>query len=215
LIDAAVAAAVEDFLAARPTRPDGPADAEQVAELILNLLQQCQAADPGYGVLRAERVPPWKAATAACDVILRQQADGDATLGTGILVVTADRQASLANHLRRVANEPQPFDRLFVVAADGAELPGLDGTGEGQRCPVSIHERELAEAEYAELSALRAAARQARGGTLTAGGVRVTEAEVIASHHRQQHYLASGFLSAILFDPQPSGVPVRASAAAQ
>jgi hypothetical protein len=220
-IDRAVAAAVADHLAARGTRREVPADAERVAELILNLLQQCRAADPAYGVLQAERVPAWKATRTACDLVLRQQAEGGAALRTGVLVLTASRATGIVGYLRRLAEEEQPFDRLFLIPEEGVGLPlgprGQEYLRELQeRSSVQLHTLELGFAEYAGMASLRAAVRQARGGTLLAGeGDRVSEAEVIASHHRRQRYQASRFLSALLFEAPPAELPRPAPALAQ
>jgi hypothetical protein len=220
LIDQATAAAISAYLAARGPRRELPADAEQVAELILNLLQQCRAADKGYGVLHAERVPSWKAAPTACDLLVRQQAEGDATLRTGILVLTGNRATAIAGYLRRLTTEPQPFDRLFLITEERVGLPlgprGLEYLNDlQQRTSVQLHTLELTVADHADLSSLRAVVRQARGGTLSVDGDRLSEATVIASHHRQQRYLASRFLSSILFDAPPTELIRRAAALTQ
>ncbi len=209
LIDQATAAAIGDYLTARGPRRELPADAEQVAEVILNLLQQCHSADQGYGILQAERVPSWKATPTACDLLIRQQADGEATLRTGVLVLTGNRATAIAGYLRRLTTEAQPFDRLFLISEERIGLPlgprGLEYLQElQQRTSVQLHTLELSAADHAELSALRAVARQARGGTLSVDGDRLSEPAVIASHHRQQRYLASRFLSSILFDAPPT-----------
>jgi hypothetical protein len=220
LIDQAVAAFVADYLATRGPRSELPADAEQIAELILNLLQQCVAADRGYGVLQAERVPSWKATPTACDLVVRQQADGNATLRTGVLVLTGSRATAIAGYLRRLTTEAQPFDRLFLITEERVGLPlgprGLEYLQElQQRSSVQLHTLELTASEHTELSALRAAVRQARGGTLATDGARISEAEAIASHHRRQRYLASHFLSAILFDAPPTELLRQVSAITQ
>jgi len=208
-IDQAVGGVIAEYLAARAPRRELPADAEQIAELVLNLLQQCIVADAGYGVIQTERVPTWKATPAACDLVVRQQADGEATLRTGILVLTGSRATAIAGYLRRLTTESQPFDRLFLITEERVGLPlgprGLEYLQElQQRSSVQLHTLELTVAEHTELSALRSVVRHARGGTLTVDGERVTEAEAIASLHRQQRYLASHFLSAILFDAPPT-----------
>jgi hypothetical protein len=208
-IDQVVAAALTDYVTSRAHPRELPADAEQVGELILNLLQQCHAADAGYGVLQAERVPTWKAAPAACDLVVRQQAEGDAILRTGILVLMANRATAVAGYLRRLVAENQPFDRLFLITEERVGLPlgprGLEYLHElQQRSAVQLHTLELTADEYAELCAMRAVVRQARGGSMAVDGERITEPEAIASHHRRQRYLASRFLSAILFDAMPT-----------
>jgi len=201
MIDQAVAAAVADYLASRAPSRELPADGEQVAETILHLLQQCQSADPEYGIVQAERVPAWKAAPAACDLVVQQHAEGDALLRTGVLVLTASRATAIEGYFRRLATEVQPFDRLFLVTEPRPGPRALEYLKEAQqRSTVQLHALELAPEEYAELSGLQAAVRQARGGSLSVQGERVTEAEVIASHHRRERYLASSFLSTILFD---------------
>jgi hypothetical protein len=209
VIDQAVASVISEYVAARGNRQELPADAEHIAELILNLLQQCVKADKGYGVIAAERVPSWKATPTACDLVVRQHAEGDAILRTGILVLTGNRATAIAGYLRRLATEPQPFDRLFLITEEHVGLPlgprGLEYLKDlQQRSAVQLHTLELSVTEHAELSALRSIVRQARGGTFSVDGDRVTEATVIASHHRQQRYLASHFLSAILFDAPPT-----------
>jgi hypothetical protein len=209
MIDQAVGAAMDEYVAARGPRKELPSDAEQIAELILNLLQQCVMADKGYGVIAAERMPSWKAAPTACDLVVRQHAEGDAVLRTGILVLTGSRATTIAGYLRRLATEQQPFDRLFLIVEEGVGLPlgprGMEYLQDlQQRSSVQLHTLVLTVAEHAELSALRSIVRQARGGTFTVDGDRVTDATVIASHHRQQRYLASHFLSAILFDAPPT-----------
>jgi hypothetical protein len=219
-IDQVLAGVIADYLSARTPRRELPADAEQVAELILNLLQQCVTADAGYGVIQAERVPSWKATPTACDLVVRQQADGDAVLRTGILVLTGNRATAVAGYLRRLTTESQPFDRLFLIAEEGIGLPlgprGLEYLQDlQQRTSVQLHTLDLNITEHTELSALRVSVRQARGGTLSADGEQITEAEAIASHHRQQRFLASRFLASILFDAPPTELLRRAPAMTQ
>ncbi len=210
-VDRAVAAAFAADLAGRVPRAEVPADAEQVADLILNLLLQCRAADPGYGVLQVERVTAGKA---ACDLVVRQQAEGGDSLRTGVLVLTASRATAMAGYLRRLATETQPFDRLFLITEERVGLP-LGPRGQeylqelAQRSSVLLHTLELAASGHAELSALRAVVRQARDGTLTADGAPVTEEDVIASHHRQRRYAASALLAALLFDSPASELKCR------
>jgi hypothetical protein len=212
-----VAETVAEHLAARGPRREVPADAERVAELILNLLQQCRLADASYGILQAERGPAWKATPPTCDFVVRQQAEGDSVLRTGVLVLTESRATAIAGYLRRLATEDQPFDRLFLITEEGVGLP-LGPRGQEylqelqQKTAVQLHTVEMSFAEYCALSALRAAVRKARNGALAANGERVTEAEAIASHHRQQRYAASRFLSAMLFDSPPTVLIRRAPA---
>jgi hypothetical protein len=218
-VDRVIAGVVDEHLAARGSRREAPADAERVAELILNLLQQCRAADPGYGVLQAERLPAWKAAPPACDFVVRQQAEGNAVLRTGVLVLTASRATAIAGYLRRLTTEDQPFDRLFLITEEGVGLP-LGPRGQEylqelqQRTAVQLHTVEMTFAEYAGMSALRSAVRKARNGALAADGERITEAEAVASHHRRHRYVASRFLSALLFDSPPTELIRRSPALA-
>jgi hypothetical protein len=210
-IDEVIGQAITDYLAARPQPRELPSDAEQVGELILNLLQQCHSVDKGYGVVQAERVPTWKATPAVCDLVVRQQADGNAILRTGILVFTANRATAIAGYLKRLATETQPFDRLFLITEEHVGLPlgprGMEYLQDlQQRSSVQLHTLELTADEHAEMAAMRAVVRQARGGSLTVDGERITEAEAIASHHRRQRYLASRFLAAILFDALPTEI---------
>jgi hypothetical protein len=154
-------------------------------------------------VVSAERIPAWKATPPACDLVLCQKTDGN--MRTGILVLTASRATAIASYLRRLATEEQPFDRLFLITEEGVGLPvgerGQEYLQElQQRTAVQVYTLEMSFAEHANLSALRVAVRQARNSMLTADNVRVTEAEAIASHHRQQRYVASRFLSTLLFD---------------
>jgi hypothetical protein len=219
-VDLAVAASIGDYLTARASRRELPADAEQVAELILNLLQQCHTADAGYGVLQAERVPSWKATPTACDLVVRQQAREDVSLRTGVLVLTGNRATAIAGYLRRLTTESQPFDRLFLITEERVGLPlgprGLEYLQElQQRTSVQLHTLELTIEDHSELSALRATVRLSRSGSLVADGGRVSEIEVITSHHRQQRYLASRFLSAILFDAPPTELLRRSTSMSQ
>lgn len=208
-VDQVVAEALAAYLAAQPLRRELNADAEQIAELLLGILNQCRVADSGYGVLQVECVPAWKAAPPACDLIVRQWAAGDVVLRTGILVLTASRAAAMASFLRRLATEVQPFDRLFLITEERQGLPmgprGMEYLDELQeRTAIALFTLELTQADYLGLAALRAVVRQARADALTAAGERILESDAIASHHRQQRYQAARCVAAILFDAPSS-----------
>jgi hypothetical protein len=106
--------------------------------------------------------------------------------------------------LRRLAEDPDRPERVVLVTDRRQPLPlgprGREYLNElEQRGPARFRQVDLSFAEYAALDALQAVVGLARTGDLEVAypsGQRrtVSAAEVIASHHRRQRYLAQPLL---------------------
>jgi hypothetical protein len=195
-----------------------PPNADNLSGLVSALLRQCLQPDQGYHLIAVQQLQRPKAgAQPAYDFLIRQHATpSNAEVRTGVLCLATRSRTSMAGFLRRLANDRDPPDRVVLVTDERLPFdPGVAGQRYleqlRQRDASSFHHLTLTFAEYAELDALQAVVGLARSGDLEiepASGQtrRVTEAEVIASHHRRQRYLAHPLLRLVLTGSEPPEV---------
>jgi AAA ATPase-like protein len=210
-IDRAVAEIVEVRAAAIRADPtQAPPEAERTADLVYTLLAQCRERAGAASVRRMP--PPRRGARPSYDLEIVHAAPADGTpLRTGVLFLTAVSANSATGFLRRLAEDSQPLQRLFLATDERVQLPlgerGAELLKKLQEQPgLRFEQRELTVAELAEMDALQEAVRLARGGDLEAEiqpgrMVRVTERDVIESHHRRGRYMASRLLHELLTPP--------------
>ena len=187
-----------------------PADAGNMAGLAESLLRQCLGEGNGYGLQRVDRVEPHRSGRQPAYHLMlcsQKHADGPA-LHTGMTFIATANRVSAAAVLRRIVEDPQPPQRVVVVSEE--RLPvSLGARGEDyltllrERGPERFATLEISFAEYAELDGLQAAVGDARTGDLEVdlpGGAarRVSEDEVIASHHRRDRYREQRLLRLLL-----------------
>ena len=193
-----------------------PPDADRIAALAYELLAQCRGRAGGPLVRRIP--PPRRGARPGYDLEIIHPETGERPAArTGVLFLTAASANSATGFLRRLSDDARPLQRLFLVTDERVRLP-LGETGakllrQLQEQPgLQFEQRELSVAELAELDALHAAVLLARSGDLEAEtrpgrARRVTEREVIESHHRRGRYTACRLLHDLL--APPSAAPGR------
>lgn len=220
LIDAAVDRKIEEQIAQHRLHPGSlPPDAGNLAGLVASLLERCSGEGLPYtfrGLQRTKKkggkLPPY-------DLLVREQRRPDGRqVQTGVSFVTNIGLSATAS-LRRLLEDGGALDhRLLVtdherrplkVGAQGAEhYKNLEKLGPGK-----FEHLKLDFEQYARLDALQGVIGLARSGDLEIesprGSVRpVTEAEVIASHHRRDRFRQHPLLRPLLTE-EPSGpVPV-------
>jgi DNA-binding XRE family transcriptional regulator len=191
-----------------------PPDADRLAAILADLLEQCRDADHLHGVLEVDRLPPpRRGVRPTYDLLLRRHLGEGRLVSTGVLVVTAENAVSVAGFLRRLSEDARPLDRLVLLTDERIGLPlgdkGQDYLEElRQRGPERFLSLELNFAEVVELEALQVVVRQAAGGDVEIeprpGAPRaVRPEEVVASHQRRDRYLEPRLLRALLAGEAP------------
>jgi hypothetical protein len=224
LIDDKVALKIQEHVQQRQLEPQTlPPDGDNLAGLLHTLLKQC-CQDT------VERVPrPKYGPKPTCDLVVKHPAGADGREArSGVLCLVVSNRVSMAAFLRRLAQDAEPPDRLFVIADERCPLnPGPGGNEyleELRRRHGSLyHQVQLRFADYAALDALQGVVGLARSGDLEIelpGGQawRVSEAEVHESHRRQSRYSAHSLLRLLLEPPTPStaaAAPAATPAAAE
>jgi hypothetical protein len=125
------------------------------------------------------------------DIIVRhREKPGCPETRTALLFVVTASANSATGFLRRAAQDPQPPERVLLITDERRPLPLGNQGGQyleqlRQRGSQRFQHIELTFAQYAALDALQAVVWMARSGDL-----RVSERDVVASHHRRGRYLA-------------------------
>jgi hypothetical protein len=220
-IDEAVGRKVEEQVAQHRLHPGSlPPDAGNLTALVESLLGHCHGAGLPYTFLavermtkRAGRLPPYDLLVHEC-----RESDGQ-EVATGVLFVTnVGRSATAA--LRRLLEDTTPPDhRILVTDHERGPLKvgpqgvayyhALEKLGLGKFEHLKIDFEQ-----YAILDALCHVIGMARSGDLEIeapkGTIRpVTEAEVIASHHRQDRYRTHPVLRPLLTEDPPPVPPPK------
>jgi hypothetical protein len=216
-IDRRVARQLAEHKARRLTRPETlPPDADQLAGLAGALVEQCRSRAADYAVASVERAAaPRPGVRPAYDLLLHRGAAGRGERTWLSFVVTASGNSATGS-LRRLLEAPEPPERLFLVTDQRRPLP-LGSRGEEYLQELrtgaagQFRHVELTFADCAELDALQAVVSLARSGDLeielAAKSRPVSEAEVIASLHRQGRYRTAPLLRDLLGEmaPLPAG----------
>lgn len=223
-IDALIDRKIAEFVARRKLEPGSlPPDAGNLTGLVETLLRQCVGSGLPYTVRTVERLIRRKGKLPPYDLLVRERRDSDhVEVTTGILFVTTIG-APATRALKRLLEDPSPpHHRVLVtdqqrgplkVGKQGvAYYKSLESLGPGRFEHIKLN-LEL----YALLDALSDVVRLARSGDLEIdaepGRLRaVTEAEVIASHHRRDRYRNHPLLRPLLTEePAASPAPVPAN----
>ena len=217
LIDERVRAKLEEQKNQRRLDPETlPPDADNLAGLVLTLLQQCLDGGRGYALTGVERpLRPSPRQQPTYHLVVRQRSGAqEATIGV-LFLTTGNATSSAAWAFRRILEDRVPPLRLLLVI-DRRRPMRLGPKGEEyltqlrRKCADRFQQIELTFDQYADLDALKATTGLARSGDLEIdlpGGEirRVTETEVIASHHGGDRYAAHVLLKPLLNAPPPTG----------
>jgi hypothetical protein len=206
-IDAAVEAALaeERALLTQPGRL--PQDEGRLAEALFALLSDCREGGELHGVLDVERtLPKYQSTRRTYDLILRRRGAGQpSAVRVAALVLLEENKTSVAGYLRRLSKDSRAVDLCVLITDERVKLPvgevGQELLEELQRQgPERFHHVEVSEAEWAELLALQAVARNAELEVEVGPGRArpLTRPEVIASHERRGRYLACRLLRVLL-----------------
>jgi len=215
LIDQKVAQKVAEQAALRQREPHTlPPSEDNLLGLVNELLRQCLTQADRYALAEVRLLPPRKSGTLLpYDLLVCQRRGDEGTGQVGVRFVTAANGNSATASLRRLVEDPDRPERVLLVTDERQPLPvgprGREYLDElEQRGPARFRHVELPFAEYAALDALQAVVGLARTGDLEVAyppGQRraVSAAEVCASHHRQQRYLAQPLLRELLGHKDP------------
>jgi hypothetical protein len=220
LIDAAVDRKIEEQIAQHRLHPGSlPPDAGNLVGLVESLLGQCSDSGLPYTFRGIERAGKKKRKLPPFDLLVRERRDPEGReVKTGVSFVTnVGVSATLA--LRRLFEGDATLDhrilatdqerRPLKVGAQGAEYyRSLEKLGAGR-----FEHIKLDFEQYARLDALQGVIGMARSGDLEIESPRgiirpVSEAEVIASHHRRDRFREHPLLRPLLTEePLPPVEP--------
>ncbi len=216
LIDQKVALKLQEHKRERQLEPQTlPPDADNLVGLLHTLLQRCLNVSQFESLLAVERLQrPRYGQRPPYDLTLRQRRGQSDEYRSGVLCLVVSNRTSMTAFLRRLAQDTQPPQRLVLITE---ERRPLDPAAAGKEYLEQLRQRHqsgfqhihLTFDEYAELDALQGVVGLARSGDLEIalpGGQsrRVSEEEVMDSHHRRQRYLAHPLLRLLLAGEPPA-----------
>jgi hypothetical protein len=201
LIDRKVDQKIAEHQAQREAAPQTlPPDAGNLAGLLNTLLHHCLRSEQPYALQSVQQfLPAANRPRPTYDILIRQRGADGQEQRTGLVVAVLTNANAVTAMLRRLALDPEPPDRVLVIT-DARRPMRLGDKGRQyldhlrRRGPGAFSRVVLSFPQYAYLDALEAVVRMARSGDLEVevrpGQTRrVTEEEVIESHHRRQRYL--------------------------
>jgi len=220
-IDRTVERKIEEQVAQRRLHSGSlPPDAGNLAGLAELILAQCDGSDNGrpYSLRGVERMKKKAGKLPPYDLKVREQREDGQEVVTGVLFIT-NIGLSATTALKRLLEDDQPPDhRLLVtdherrplkVGAQGVEYyRDLEKLG-----PEKFEHLKIGFDQYAQLDALEGVVNMARVGDLEIEAPRgtsrrVSEHEVIVSHHRQNRYLRHPLLRPLLTEERPGPVDI-------
>jgi hypothetical protein len=223
LIDQEIDKKLAEHRSGRQQAPESiPPDESSLINLLFNLLQPCAVEGNPYSLRSVRRVPvPTTGKRSPYDLLLWRVSAGGQEVRTGARFLVAEHGKDTAIALRRLVGDPRPPGRVLLVGDARKSLP-LGSKGRRRleelekRGPSRFLHYELPFEEYIALEALQAVIGLARSGDLEvqlAPGQtrRLTEQDVIESHHRKGRYLAQPLLRELLTE---RGVPQSSAPAA-
>jgi hypothetical protein len=218
LIDEAVDRKIEEQIAKHRLEPGSlPPDAGNLAGLVESLLKRCTGEGLPYTFESVERKRRKGAELPPYDLLVRERRDPDSReVKTGVAFVT-NVGTSATYALRRLLADDRTLDhRMLVTDQERRPLKvgpvGADHYRALERLgPRKFEHLKLNFEQYARLDALQGVIGMARSGDLEIesprGTIRpVTEAEVIASHHRRDRFRGHPLLRPLLTE-EPTPAP--------
>ncbi len=219
LIDAAVDRKIEEHVALLRLQPGSlPPDAGNLAGLVESLLACCKGDGRPYTFRGLDRLKKKNGRLPAFDLMVLERRNSDGReVRTGLTFVTNVGRSATESMRRMLEVDPAPEHRLLAtdeerrplkVGAQGSEyyreLERLD--------PGKFEHLKLDFEQYARLDALQNVIGMARSGDLEIEASRgtiqsVTEAEVVASHHRRDRFREHPLLRPLL--TEDPAVPSR------
>lgn len=186
-----------------------PPDAGNLTGLVLALLEQCRGHENTYTFRDIQRKSKERGRLPAYDLLVRERRVPDESeVTTGIAFVTNSGRSATMALSRLLSCDPAPHHRLLVTDEERRPLKvGAQGVAYYANLKKlgkdAFQHIELTFQDYALLDALEGVVAQARVGDLDVeiprGTIRtVTEAEVIASHHRRDRYRSHPLLRHLL-----------------
>lgn len=216
-IDAKVGRKIEEQIEGHRLQPGSlPPDAGNLSGLVLTLLEQCRGEDLPYTIRNVKRLRKTAGRLPPYDLLVHERRESDGLeVTTGILFVTTSGTSASKALGRLLGCDPSPDHRLLVTAQEQQPLTvgpqGLAYYKDLKKLgPEAFHHVKLTFEQYARLDALVGVVSQAKVGDLEVevprGTIRpVSEAEAIASHHRQDRYRAHPLLSHLLTESPSEG----------
>jgi hypothetical protein len=209
IIDEKVEEKIREQVSRRELDPSAlPPDASNLCGLVEALLKQCRDGGAVYSIAGLERPPGRKTQKPAYDLLVHERSPDGRDVTTGVAFLVTGSKTSVAASLRRLVKEPQPAEHVIVVCDQRQPLDcgvaGQEYLNElEKRGPDGFRVMKLSFPQYAQLDALEAVIGEARSGDLEAtfgneGSRQLAEAEVIASHHRQDRYRQHPLLRELL-----------------
>jgi hypothetical protein len=204
-----------------------PPNGANLAGIVGALLEQYSPAEHSPHRLRVEHVPtPPTGKRKPYDLIVYQSRQAlDETLRVGLCFLTTGSAQSATAALRRLVQDMEPPQRVFLITDERTGLPlGRMGAEHYKELHRRGHQRfrhlQVTFSQYAELDALQGIVGLARSGDLEidlpGGQARpISPEEVVASHQRQGRYWAAPILQDLLADIPTEPRPPRADAHAE
>ncbi len=184
-----------------------PPDAANFAGLTEKLLQQCQA-QGSYPIRSITTPEPTKPGRKPIydRFVEFHEAETNRTTRTGVVFVTTDDATSAAGYLRRISEDVEHPDRVVLVT--DARMP-LHLAKAGKEHLDSLESQTWFEqvslefVDVAMLDSLHSVVGQAKAGDIDIDmndgtTIRVSEHDVVASHHRNNRYRAHPLLGKLL-----------------
>jgi hypothetical protein len=209
VIDARVEQKLAEHRTARLKHPETlPPDAANVAGLVQALLAE-YAPDGSRLLVVQQPHPSRRGRKRTYNLVVRRRGNpGAEDARAGLLFLVTPSAQSTTRALGRLLEDPNPPARVLLVTDERQPLH-LAEKGEQDhrelldRGPERFRHLVLPFARYAELDALRATVGEARSGDLEIelpGGKcrQVTEAEVVACHHRRGRYGGAAVVADVL-----------------
>jgi hypothetical protein len=192
-----------------------PPDADNLASLTFELLQRCKG-DSRYTLREVSR--PKVRKPAAYQIVAKEQRGDGLMVSDGLTFVTADHGKGFQAALARMVEDAHPPDHRILVTDEERRPFRVGPKGReayDKLCKLGtsrfLHVK-LTFASYAELDSMMGVLGAARVGDLEVEHPRgkayvVSEAEVVASLHRQGHFLAHPLLRELLTEDLAGGEP--------
>jgi hypothetical protein len=207
-VDALIDVRLTELVARRTREPHGlPPSPENLCGLTGTLLEQCRALPKQYPLRSLSRAATKKNQRPPYDLTLTWAGTDGGTSTAVVLFLGTASATSAAGSLRRLLQSTRDGKaaRLFLVTEQRLPLE-LGGTGKDYLAKLSARAAPpltrlvLTFEQYALLDALQAVVGLARSGDLEVESHprAVSEAEVIASHHRRGRYAAHPLLCQLL-----------------